>query len=324
MSDTATVLVLSDIHYAGAAERQRREPEMAAISQPALRLAVKAFRHFIWMRHPYAHNYMLDRFIDRAGHPDWVVANGDYSCDSAFVGVSDDAACASARECLGKLRDRFGRRFQANFGDHELGKVSLFGRRGGLRLASWRRAQNELGLQPFWQLELGNHVLMGVVSSLLALPIFEPETLLEERVEWGRLRAEHLTAIRGAFAALRPEQRVWLFCHDPTALPWLWHEKAVRRRLEQLERTFIGHLHSHFILWKSRMLAGMPTIQFLGNSIRRMSAALSEARHWQPFKVLLCPALAGIELFKRGGYYQVDLDLAARLPARLKLLPLPR
>jgi hypothetical protein len=324
MSDTATILVISDIHFASAAEQQRREPEMAAIPQPVLRLAVKAFRYYIWMRHPYAHNHLLDRFIDQAGHPDWVVGNGDYSCDSAFVGVSDNAACASARECLGKLRDRFGGRFQANFGDHELGKMSLFGRQGGPRLASWRRAQDELGLKPFWQLDLGHHVLLGVVSSLLALPIFEPETLPEERLEWHRIREEHLAAIRGAFAVLRPEQRVWLFCHDPTALPWLWQEEVVRRRLDQLESTFIGHLHSPLILWKSRLLAGMPTIRFLGNSIRRMSADLHEARHWRPFKVRLCPALAGIELFKRGGYYRVNLDLAARRPARIELIAMPR
>jgi hypothetical protein len=324
MSETATLLVISDIHYASAAEQQRSEPEMAAIAQPVLRMTTKAFRYFIWMRHPYAHNHMLDRFMDQAGDPDCVIGNGDFSCDSAFVGLCDDAAYASAWECLGKLRDRFKGRFQANFGDHELGKMSLFGRQGGLRLASLRRAQNELGMQPFWQIVLGNQVLIGVVSSLLALPVFEPETLPAERAEWRRIREAHLVAIRGAFAGLRREQRVWLFCHDPTALPWLWHEEAVRHRLDQLEATFIGHLHSHLILWKSRMLAGMPTIRFLGNSVRRMSAALNEARHWRSFKVRLCPALAGIELFKRGGYYRVTLDLAAQRPARIQLIALPR
>ena len=30
-----------------------------------------------------------------------VIANGDYSCNTASVGVSDDAAFQSARECLG-------------------------------------------------------------------------------------------------------------------------------------------------------------------------------------------------------------------------------
>ena len=83
---------------------------------------------------------------------DYVIANGDYSCNTAFVGLSDDAACQSARECLGKLRQRFGARLRANYGDHELGKITLFGAHGGMRLASWRRAREELGLQPFWRL----------------------------------------------------------------------------------------------------------------------------------------------------------------------------
>src|SRR5689334_24191964 len=57
-------------------------------------------------------------------------------------GVSDEASCTSAMECLQKLRQRFGSQFQATFGDHELGKVSFFGMRGGMRLASWHCAQD--------------------------------------------------------------------------------------------------------------------------------------------------------------------------------------
>jgi hypothetical protein len=90
----------------------------------------------------------------------------------------------SAQECLGKLRATFGDKLIAGFGDHDLGKLSLFGARGGMRLASWRRAIDELGLRPFWKLELGNYVLLGVVSSLIALPVFAPDVLPEERSEW--------------------------------------------------------------------------------------------------------------------------------------------
>ena len=94
-------------------------------------------------------------------------------------------------------------------------------------------------------------VLVGVASSLVALPAFESDTLPAERAEWQRLRAEHMTRIRETFASLQPTQRVLLFCHDPTALPFLSEEPAIRARLPQIERTIIGHLHSRLILWKA-------------------------------------------------------------------------
>lgn len=285
---------------------------------------VRAYRHFIWQRDPFAHNHLLDRFIQAAGTPDFVVANGDYSCDSAFVGVSDDAACQSARECLHKLRRNFGNRFHAGIGDHELGKVGMAGGAGGMRLASWQRARQELGLAPFWRIDTGRYVLMGVVSSLVALPVFEVETLPEEREEWWRLRQAHLNEIGSAFASLQSDRRVLLFCHDPTALPFLWREEAVRSRLSQIEQTIIGHLHTEWVLWQSRWLAGMPPIRFLGNSIRRMSTALNEARLWRPFRIRLCRSLAGIELLKDGGYYEVTLDVKATEPARFQWHALPR
>ena len=311
--------ILSDIHYASAAEQARGpDYEVRAIANPLTRLLVKSFRRFVWLHRPLQQNHLLGQFLERAGGADYVIANGDYSCDSAFVGVSDDAACQSAGVCLGRLRDRFGSRLRANIGDHELGKLSLVGGRGGMRLASYHRAQRELGLAPFWQLEIGDHVLMGLTSSLLALPVFEPDTLPEERAEWGRLRELHLAEVRTAFSALQPHQRVLLFCHDPTALPFLWREEAVRQRLPQIEQTVIGHLHSGLVWWKSRLLAGLPAIRFLGHAVKRMSTALSEARYWKPFHVRLCPSLAGIELLKDGGFLTAELNAATPDPARFQ------
>jgi len=259
------------------------------------------------MRHPFSHNHLLERFLEKADRFDYVVANGDYSCNSAFVGMCDEAAYQSAAECLGKLRQKLGARLLVNCGDHELGKVT-FGRRGGMRLASWRRVTKELGLTPFWQLELGDYVLLGVVSSLVALPMFESDTLPEERQEWRRLRAEHLAQIREAFASLGPRQKVLLFCHDPTALPFLWREEAVRAKLPQIEWTTIGHLHSNLVFWKGRMLAGMPRVGFPGSVLKKVSSALNEAGHWRPFHVRLCPALAGIEAWPDGGYCTIELE----------------
>ena len=325
MPRTVTLAVVSDIHYASAAEKARGgDYEFREIRNPLHRLLLGAFRRFIWLRDPLEHNGLLDVFLDRAGNAAYIIANGDYSCDTAFMGVGDDAACQSARESLGKLRGRFGSSMRATIGDHELGKFTLVGGRGGMRLASYRRAREELRLEPFWQLRLGRYVLMGLTSSLVALPVFEAETMPEERSGWGRLREEHLAEIRGAFSGLESSDRVLLFTHDPSALPFLWREEAVRSRLPQIEQTIIGHLHSNLVLWKSRLLAGMPIIGFLGHPARRMTTALREARYWKPFRVRLCPSLAGIELLKDGGYFTVELDLEARDPARFCFHGIPR
>ncbi len=316
------VAIVSDIHYAGADEVARRDHLFAAISNPLRRLLVRQYRHWIWLRDPFAHNHLLDRFLDRAAGADLCVANGDYSCDSAYVGVMDAAAFQSASICLGKLRGRFGPRLRATIGDHEIGKKMLAADEGGLRLASFDRAQSDLGLDPLWQLEIGNYLLLGIVSTLAALAVYEPETLPEERERWRQLRAEHLSRIRVTFAALRATQRVLLFCHDPSALPFLWREEAIRSKLPQIERTIIGHLHSNLVFRQSQRLAGMPTIRFLGHTPLRLSSALREARHWIPFKPLLCPSPAGIQLLKDGGYYLAELDPAGKAPARFAFNPL--
>ena len=92
----------------------------------------------------------------------------------------------------------------------------------------------------------------------------------------------------------------------------------MREKLSQIERTIIGHLHSNLILFKSRVLCGMPVINFLGHTPRRLSSALRQARGWRPFNVLLCPALPGIQLFKDAGYYTIELDPEARAPAKFQ------
>ena len=325
MPSTVTLAIVSDINYASAAEQARgNDYELRGIANPLLRTVVRLYRNFIWQREPLHRNYLLDRFLAQAQDCDYAIANGDYSCNSAFVGVSDDAAYRSASECLNHLRAAFGPNFRATFGDHELGKLSFFGGQGGMRLASWRRARGELGLEPLWRLEIGPFLLLGVVSSLLALPVFTPDTLPAERPEWERLREQHLVEIRNAFAALNSRQRVLLFCHDPTALPFLWRDEIVRARLPQIEQTIIGHLHSNLILWKSRLLAGMPRITFMGHTPKRLTSALRDARHWRHFKVRLCPALGGIELTRGGGYLTAQLHLDGNDPARFEFHRVPR
>ena len=325
MPETCTLGIVSDIHYASAAEQARGEDyEYRDLRNPLLRNLLRLSRRFIWLRHPLGQNHLLEAFLQQAGRLDFVVANGDYSCDSSFVGVSDDAAGQSARECLARLRERCGANFRAVLGDHELGKVSFFGMRGGMRLASWQRATRELELAPFWQKTLGNYLLMGVASSLVALPAFQADTLPAERPEWERLRVEHLAEIRRAFAALQPGQRVLLFCHDPSALPFLLDQEIVKSRLPQIEHTIVGHLHSQLVLLQSRLLAGMPPLPFLGHTVARYTAALRKARLWRPFRVRLCPSLAGIELLKDGGFCTVELDCQGKRPARFHFHRLSR
>jgi hypothetical protein len=311
--------VVSDIHYAGPSECRRVGYPMAHINSRWQRLSVAVYRRYIWQRDPFAHNHLLDEFIKRCRDADYVVANGDYSCDSAAIGVADDAACESARQCLGKLRSAFGGRFEAIFGDHELGKRALGGDKGGLRLASFIRCGKELELKPFWQREFGNYRLIGMTSTLAAYPVYRSETLPHERPDWEQLGAQHLDQIRKAFASLRSNERVLLFCHDPTALPFLARDGIIGPKVGQIERTIIGHLHSGLILFKSRLLAGMPIIRFMGHTTKRLSSALNEARYWKPFKVLLCPSLSGIELLRDGGFYRATIDPEGRAPAKFQL-----
>jgi hypothetical protein len=322
-SQDQILLILSDVHYASEAEKARGRHHDHQIRHPVARVLAKSF-DYLWQRDVFAHNHWLDLFLRQAGDPDWVVAVGDYSAGASLYGISDDASLASARQCLGLLRARFGKRFLAVTGDHELGKVSLFGGSGGLRLASWERLESELAMQPFWMRDLGCYRLMAVVSSLVALPAFEADALAAELPAWRGLREEHLTAIRHGFDTLESGQQVILFCHDPTALPFLWREPAIRNRLPRVAQTVIGHLHTPLVLWKSRLLAGMPAIGFLGHAMRRVSTALHEARIWKPFRVRLCPALAGIEVWRNSGFFEVGLDPSGVRPPRFQWRRLSR
>ena len=303
------IAIVSDIHYAGPREfAQGRDFEFAD-AKPSLGKAVATvYRNLIWMRNPVGNNHLLDRFIERASDADMVIANGDYTCDVAGVGASHDDALESIQTCLGKLRGAFGARLHAICGDHEFGKVSLLGDHGGLRLRSWERVTDDCGLRPFWRIEVGNFVMIGVTSTLISLPMYRADALDAEWGEWEKLRANHLEEIRAAFAALKPGQRVILFCHDPSALPHLWREEVVRAKAGQITNTIVGHLHTRLLLWKTRVLAGLPPVRCLGVSMLRITSGLNGARDWRPFRVRLCPALAGIQMMRGGGFLTMDLD----------------
>ena len=323
MGTTLKLYILSDVHYAGAGEKARVDYCYRSVASARVRFLVRLYRHFFWQRDPFGHNHLLDKFIQAARDADLVIANGDYACDSGFIGLADDATLESATECLGKLRAQFGHRLHAVIGDHELGKKPLGADVGGLRLESFRRSHDALGLKPFWTLTVDNYVLIGITATLLALPVLQGELLETEVDQWHMLLARHIEEIRRTFADLTPSQRAILFCHDPTALPYLAQIPEVRARFPQVERTIIGHLHSNLVLFKSRFLCGMPVINFLGHTTQRISRALRQARQWKPFNVLLCPSLPGIQLLKDGGYLTIDLDPTAKNPARFRRHRLP-
>lgn len=317
------LLVVSDLHHAGPGEQARHGHEARAIGNPFLRTAAQAWRQMVWLRDPCAHNHRLTQIIAANPTPDLVVANGDFTVDSAFVGVSDNAALESSANALAELRRAYGARLHATIGDHDLGKQSLFGGVGGPRWSSWERCEHELGLKRFWKLEVGHCLLLGVTSTLIALPVFAPELLKEERTRWEDLRLRHLAEVRAAFEQLRPEQQVLLFVHDPTALPFLWRDDLIRARLGQVAHTIIGHLHTPAVLRTARLLAGIPRVMWLGNTVRRYTSALREAKCWHDFKVRLCPAPTGIQLLKDGGYLRVQIAEDERRPTQFERVRLP-
>ncbi|MGH7943063.1 MAG: metallophosphoesterase [Limisphaerales bacterium] len=324
MSRTFSIAVVSDIHYAAAEERARcaNSQFWRKIQNPAVRIIGRAYHGFIWLRDRGAHNDLLDAFLANAGRHDLVVANGDFSCNTGHIGAGDPAAFASAEECLGKLRARFGPDFRATIGDHELGKSDLFSGRGTMSLESWRRVTEGLGIEPFWRVQFGKYILLGITSSLVALPIYKPDTRDADAPEWERLRQKQLDNIRAAFDGLRRDERVILFCHDPSALPFLWREATVRERICHVEQTIVGHLHTNLILQVGQALSGLPIISFLGKGAMRISSGVSEAKLWKPFHVRLCPALTGIQLLKDGGWLSAELDADAKTPAHFEFHPI--
>lgn len=316
------LVILSDIHYAGAAEKARgSDYEIRAITSPGQRWLVRMWRRHLWLRDPFAHNHQLDRFLAECPEADHIVANGDYSCDSGFIGVSDDAACASALECLGKLRHRFDYHLRTTIGDHEFGKKSLGSGAGGMRLASLAATRTVLKLPTSWRMELGRHVVIGMTSSLAAAPSLAGDQSPDEQAGWQDEHRQHMAEVNELFRGIQSHQRIILFCHDPTALPFLWESEIIRNLTPQFERTIIGHLHSNLIFRQARLMAGIPPIRFLGPTVTRNTQALNRARLWKPFKVQLCPSLAGMQILKDGGYLTMDLSDDGPLQTQFHALP---
>ncbi len=305
------VLVVSDIHHACAAERARAGFEERAAPGPVSRRLLRAYRRYVWLDDPMAHNHRLPEIVSREPNPDLVVGNGDFTLDTAFVGISDDAAFQSARESLGLLRKTYGERLLANAGDHELGKKSFVGGAGGLRRASLVRCEADLGIPVVWSRPVGRWHFVGVASTVAAWPMYEGETPENEREWWRGRHAECHRDLEATFAAIPIAAPIVFFCHDPSALPYVRKLPAIAARLPDIRATIIGHLHTPLVLAVARALAGCPSIGWLGNSVRRYTSALGKAACWKEFRVVLCPSPAGIQLLKDGGYLTMAFDETA-------------
>jgi hypothetical protein len=171
-----------------------------------------------------------------------------------------------------------------------------------------------LSIPAWWQRDIGRHRLIAIPSTLVALPAFESELLPDEAPAWRAERERVLLEISAALTSVGRDQRILLFCHDPTALPFLEALPEVRARLPQWEATIIGHLHSPAIARLATSLAGMPILRGLGSSAKRYSTALHRARAWKEFRVRLCPSPTGAQALKDGGWLTAEWDPESPAP----------
>ena len=69
---------------------------------------------------------------------------------------------------------------------------------------------------------------------------------------------------------------------------------------------------------KTEIQRSFVIIGFLGYSAHRMASALNQARLWKHFNVSFCRSLAGIQLFKDGGYCRLLLDPTGQSPIEVE------
>lgn len=310
--------LLCDPHHPGALERLRGSDfEFRGLASAQARRWAWLWRHYVWKRDNFAHQHLLEHWASHVRPEEWVVLGGDYSCDSAFIGLEDPASRASARECLEVVTSTPARGYLAIAGDHEYGKPILDGSRGGIRWASFEVTHRELGIPMHFHARAGIYHLVGISSSLLTFTLHEKEARPEDSIrfrEAGRNQADWLEAL---CQSLQPEDRILLFCHDPTALAYLGRFPWATKLIYHLEQTFCGHLHSEWFGRMARSLCWLPQVRCMGPSIHRISLSLRRARHWSPFRVRIAPALSGIELAQDGGFLRIRLDPTGQAPLRI-------
>lgn len=309
------IAVLSDIHLLGPRESERRRRifrdlgEDRPLANRLWRRGLRRVRSRLWNRRAAERDAFFFRALDEISpfQPDWVVALGDYGGDTHGVGLSHDDAFESVSRALDLLKRSFPDRCLFVFGDHEVGKYSTELRRGGIRLASLVRGERELGLESLWHHSEGRIHLVGVNSTLLTLSLFLPEALPGEIPAWQERAAAYRGNLRELFAGLPDDARILLFCHDPSALGALADIPEVRARLDQVEKTVLGHLHSPSLLRPSRWLARLPAWTPRYPIARIIAQGVRSAGCWDLFRPIVCPATFGAGRLFSGGLLFLDV-----------------
>ena len=188
------ILLISDIHYASDLERARGDYETRTVSQPLLRYFLKMYRRLIRRRDPFAMNGLLDTFIDAESSADLCLGVGDYSCDSAFIGVADYAASLRARTVvIGGLNPDY----PGDQWHHGLSQLVMTCRAYGLRaidgpfgdfkdpeayIASAKRAA-AIGIEGKWAIHPSQIDLANKVFSPPETEVNRAKKILEELVK---------------------------------------------------------------------------------------------------------------------------------------------
>lgn len=324
--------VISDIHVlceqeleAAHAVHEELGAEMSAIKK-GLRRGLHRVRRRFWNGHlehrEPAFRHALAKLV--AYDPDWVICNGDFGGDYGGTGFSNDHTFESARGAVQMMRDLFNSRCRFVFGDHDLGKYSTALRGGGIRLTSIERGEQALGIPSFWHEVDEDFHLIGVNSSLFTLDLFLPEALHHEVPEWKRRRAEHIEHVSHAFDGLPKHARVILFCHDPGALSMLAQIPVVQRRIGQIEKTIVGHLHAPSLLKLAKLAPSTKGWHPKYPVARIIARGLEGVHAWAQFNPVVCPSTFGTGHHWAGGLLLVEKDAEQNLASRKVRLPRPR
>ncbi len=306
--------VLSDIHVLGPGEHEQYIEYANAIGSDVTPLRRKwrrilyGIRHRFWNWSPESRQMCFLKALEDIleYQPDWVIANGDYGGDAGGTGLSDAYTFESAAQVITLVRELFPGNCHFIFGDHELGKYSTLIRKGGIRLDSLYRGEQELGIQSFWHETIDDYHLVGINSSLFTLEMFLPEARLDEISEWKRISAEHKRKVDETFARLPDNARILLFCHDPGALTALSELPGVRDRIDQIKQTILGHLHTPGLLTLARMASRMPQLKLKYPIARIMAEAARGAHTWTEFNPVVCPSTFGTGKHLSGGILLIE------------------
>lgn len=307
--DRRKFLLFGDVHYAGPQESARGLTETEIDVSLLQKSMVMFYRKFLWLADPIAHAHQFGRLLEKMEliKADEAICLGDLSMDTAFVGLSDPATLESAKAMMAMATESLSAPLTWLMGDHELGKTSMIGKRGGPRIKSLQLWEKNLGLPVHWHYSWEGWRFIGVCSTLAGYQVYAPEFPEPERDEWDRAEANHRQWMRETFTSVQPDERIILFCHDPSALGFMAQIPEIREKMPQIATTWVGHMHSSLVERAGVLLSGIPPIHSMGTSIRRFSVALQKAKVWPQFRMKLCPSPSGSELLRDGGFYEMIL-----------------